>query len=276
MVDRSADAVPTQRTGEVVHRMAQGGGPIVVAMSGGVDSSVVAALAFEAVGDQAIAVTLTGPAVARREVERAARVARTIGIEHRPIEVDPLALASYRENPSNRCFFCRSIEAEALTTEGAKRGARQYVDGIHLDDLREERPGIAAMERAGFRHPLASAGWRKVDVRREAQRRALPNWDEPSDACLASRIAHGEPIDRELLSRIERAEELVRALGFRQVRVRVRDGAARIEVEPEGVGRLSVPSVTFPLTEQLIRLGFAHVTIDPAGYHGTRPPVGAQ
>ncbi len=256
--------------------MAQGGGPIVVAMSGGVDSSVVAALAFEAVGDQAIAVTLTGPAVARREVERAARVARTIGIEHRPIEVDPLALASYRENPSNRCFFCRSIEAEALTTEGAKRGARQYVDGIHLDDLREERPGIAAMERAGFRHPLASAGWRKVDVRREAQRRALPNWDEPSDACLASRIAHGEPIDRELLSRIERAEELVRALGFRQVRVRVRDGAARIEVEPEGVGRLSVPSVTFPLTEQLIRLGFAHVTIDPAGYHGTRPPVGAQ
>jgi uncharacterized protein len=269
-------AVHAARTEEVVRRIAEGGGPIVVAMSGGVDSSVVAALAFEALAEQAVAVTLTGPAVARREVDRAARVARAIGIEHLSIAVDPLALASYRENPSNRCFFCRSIEAEALTTEGTKRGARQYVDGIHRDDLGEDRPGIAAMERAGFRHPLADAGWRKSDVRLEARRRALPNWDEPSDACLASRIAHGEPIDRELLARIERAEEMVRALGFRQVRVRVRAGTARIEVEPEGVKRLSVPSVTVPLSERLARLGFAQVTIDPAGYHGLLPPVGAR
>ncbi len=276
MPELGVDDFLIARTDEVVRRIAEGGGPIVVAMSGGVDSSVVAALAFDALGEQAVAVTLTGPAVARREVERAARVARTIGIEHRPIAVDPLAVASYRENPSNRCFFCRSVEAAALTAEGAKRGARQYVDGIHRDDLGEDRPGITAMERAGFRHPLADAGWRKADVRSEARRRALPNWDEPSDACLASRVAHGDPIDRELLSRIERAEELVRTLGFRQVRVRVRAGVARIEVEPEGVGRLSVPSVTVPLTEQLTRLGFAQVTIDPAGYHGLLPPVGAR
>ncbi|EQD50632.1 Asparagine synthase domain protein, partial [mine drainage metagenome] len=135
MPEPAVDDFLTARTGEVVRRIAEGGGPIVVAMSGGVDSSVVAALAFEALGEQTVAVTLTGPAVARREVVRAARVARAIGIEHRPIAVDPLTVASYRENPSNRCFFCRSTEAEALTAEGAKRRARQYVDGIHLDDL---------------------------------------------------------------------------------------------------------------------------------------------
>ncbi len=261
-------------SGEIVRRIAKDGGPIVVAMSGGVDSSVVAALAFDALGADAVAVTLTGPAVARREVDRAARVARSIGIAHREIEVNPLALAAYRANTSNRCFFCRSVEAEALTAEGIRRGARQFVDGIHLDDLGEERPGIAAMERAGFQHPLATAGWRKADVRREARRRGLPNWDEPSDACLASRVASGQPIDRDLLSRIERAEELVRALGFRRVRVRVSGRSARIEVDPAEVERLSAPSLAATVREGLSPLGFATVTIDPAGYHGLRPVGG--
>jgi uncharacterized protein len=274
MTDAPRTTVPPDDPGEVVHRIAEGGGPIVVAMSGGVDSSVVAALAFEALGTQAVAVTLTGPAVARREVDRAARVARSIGIAHLEIEVNPLALVSYRANPSNRCFFCRSVEAEALTAEGVRRGAHQYVDGIHLDDLGEERPGIAAMERAGFHHPLAMAGWRKTEVRREARRRALPNWDEPSDACLASRVAHGQAIDRDLLSRIERAEEIVRSFGFRRVRVRVGGRSARIEVDPAEVGRLAAPSVAANVREGLMRLGFATVTIDPAGYHGLLPVGG--
>lgn len=242
------------------------GGPALIALSGGVDSALVASLAFEALGPHALAVTLTGPATSRREAARAVEVARAIGIAHRTSEVDPLASAEYRANPSDRCFFCRSVETRVLLREAHAFGARQLLDGVHLDDLGDDRPGLVAMDRAGFRHPLADAGWRKSEVRAEARHRALPNWDAPSDACLASRIRHGQPISLELLGRVEAAEELVRAHGFRQVRVRVNGSSARIEVEPEAVARLTDPALSTALTEALVRLGFGPVTVDPAGY----------
>lgn len=244
------------------------GGPALVALSGGVDSSLVASLAYEALGDRAWAVTLVGPAVSAFEVHRAERVARSIGIAHTLLRVDPLASAEYRANPFDRCFFCRSTEAEVLLTEGKARGVSQYLDGIHLDDLGEERPGLIAMDRAGFRHPLAEAGYAKADVRREAHRRQLPNWDEPSDACLASRVKHGMPINEELLRRIEQGEELVRAAGFRRVRVRVDGTRARVEVDPGEVARLQAPATASSITESLRALGFAAVEIDPRGYRG--------
>ncbi len=260
---------PPAPASTLVRRLADRG-PALIAMSGGVDSALVASLAFEALGRRAIAVTLTGPAVSAREVERARSVARSIGIDHRIRSVDPLAVAEYRANSSERCFFCRSVETRALLEIGTEWGAAQYVDGVHHDDLGDDRPGLIAMDRAGFWHPLADAGWGKEEVRRVARERRLPNWDEPSDACLASRVRHGQPITAELLARVERAEAIVRAHGFRQVRVRVDGDSARVEVEPESVRRLTDGPVGERVIAQLLPLGFSTVTLDPRGY-GRRP-----
>lgn len=251
--------------GSVVRRIADGG-RAVIALSGGVDSAVVAALAFEALGAEATAVTLRGPAVARAEVDRAVHVAREIGITHRLLTVDPLERAEYRANPTNRCYFCRSVEAGRLLSFGKEWGARQYLDGIHADDYSDDRPGLLAMDEAGFRHPLAEEGWTKADVRHAARSRHLGNAEQPSDACLASRVAHGNPIDAPLLARIEAAETILLERGFRRVRVRVRGEDARIEVDPSEVSRLSTAPLCSEILSSVRNLGFGSVVIDPNGY----------
>ena len=269
MVEVTAVTAPVRPESEVREHL-QIGGPALVALSGGVDSSLVAAIAYEALGPRAIAVTLSGPAVAHREVDRARRVAEFLGISHTVVEVDPLSRTEYRTNPPNRCYFCRTVETSVLRTYGDPRGIRQYLDGIHLDDLAEYRPGVRAMDEAGFCHPLVWAGWRKSDVRAAARSRDLPNWDQPSDACLASRVAHGEPISRDLLSRVGAAEEFLHARGFRRVRVRTRGSAGRIEVDPDEVARLRSEPLAREVVAHLRTLGFDPVTIDPEGYGANR------
>jgi pyridinium-3,5-biscarboxylic acid mononucleotide sulfurtransferase len=264
-----ASPVPRRSWEELVEHI-RAGGPALVALSGGVDSGLVAAAAHGSAGAGTLAVTLQGPAVSASEVDRARRVAATIGIPHAVLDVDPVAREEYRSNPSNRCYFCRSFESATLTAFGSERGIRQYLDGVHLDDLSDDRPGLRALDEAGFLHPLLWAGWRKSDVRAAARERGLPNWDAPSDACLASRIAHGEPISRELLAKVEAAEALVRNRGFRQVRVRVRDGRARIEVDPDEVSRLLAAPLAGEVAEAVRAVGFRTVEIDPVGYGGPR------
>jgi uncharacterized protein len=248
------------------------GGPSVVALSGGVDSAAVALLAHRALGSEAFAVTLAGPAVAADEVERAATVADAIGIAHEVVPVDPIAVSGYRSNPSNRCYFCRSVETRAIRAWGVPRGIARYLDGVQMDDLGEDRPGIVAMDEAGFLHPLVWARWHKTDVRTFARVSGLPNWDAPSDACLASRIQHGQPVTIPLLSRIETAERGIRDRGFRRVRVRVDGDRARVEVDASEVGRLTSEPVASEVRTSLERLGFTDVALDPAGY---RPRPGA-
>lgn len=255
------------RTEELETRI-RAGGRALVALSGGVDSSLVAALAFSALGVDALAVTLAGPAVARREVDRAVGVASAIGIAHAVVEADPLGREEYRQNRDDRCYHCRSLETSTLREFGSRRGVRQYLDGVHRDDLADERPGLRAMDEAGFQHPLLWAGWGKSEVRDEARRRGLPNWDQPSDACLASRVAHGEPVTADLLARIERAEGALLDLGFRRVRVRVSGGGARIEVDPAEVRRLLEGPLAKRATDAVAREGFRPVAVDPRGYRG--------
>ncbi len=254
---------------DVLRRLSSGG-PALVALSGGVDSGVVAALAYEALGARALAVTLDGPAVSRAEVARAADVAAAIGIRHLVREADPLARADYRANGADRCYHCRSVETSVLRAVGASEGMIRFLDGIHRDDLSEDRPGLRAMEEAGFEHPLLWAGWGKASVRTAARRRGLPNWATPSNACLASRVARGDPIDADLLRRIEAAESLVHAEGFARVRVRVRANHARIEVDPDEVERLTGAPLADVVAERVRALGFATVTIDPRGYGAGR------
>jgi pyridinium-3,5-biscarboxylic acid mononucleotide sulfurtransferase len=239
-----------------------------VALSGGVDSAVVAALAFEALGVHAHAATVVGPSVSRDEILSAQRAAVEIGIDHRLLEADPLSSEAYRANTSDRCYHCRTVEGGALARWAEALGLVQLLDGAHRDDLSEHRPGLRAMEEAGFRHPLVEAGWHKTDVRRFASERGLSSADRPSNACLASRIATGEPVTPELLGRIERAEALVRGRGFRRVRVRASSGVARVEVDPSELARLFDPNLAGELQRGLAALGFTSVELDPRGYRG--------
>jgi pyridinium-3,5-biscarboxylic acid mononucleotide sulfurtransferase len=206
--------------------------------------------------------------VARAEVVRAEKVASSIGVEHVLLAANPLERTEYRENDSDRCYFCRTVETSILREFGRTRSAVQYLDGVQRDDLADDRPGLRAMDEAGFSHPLLWAGWGKKEVRAEARRRDLPNWDQPSDACLASRVAHGDPVSVELLGRIESAEAILLARGFRRVRVRVRRGTARIEVDPSEVSRLCAEPLATEVTREVEQLGFRTVTIDPRGYPG--------
>ncbi len=250
---------------ELVRRLATGGRALV-ALSGGVDSSVVALLARRALGGEAIAVTLTGPAVAAEELEVAKLVAVRIGIAQEILSANPLVDPRYTTNPTDRCFFCRSMEAELFRAWGEAHGIRQYLDGVHVDDLGDDRPGLRAMDAAGFRHPLVEAGWRKTDVRAFARSADLPNCDRPSNACLASRIPHGERVTAELLRRIAVSERWLSARGFRRVRVRVEGTSARVEVDPAEVPRLCADPMAGEVRSQLERYGFTRVELDRAGY----------
>lgn len=242
------------------------GGPALIALSGGVDSSVVASLAHEALGGDAVGVTVVSSAVAAAELARARKVARAIGIRHVELVADPIATPEYRRNDADRCYHCRSVETTALTAWGAGHGIRQHLDGVQRDDLADERPGLRAMNEAGFLHPLLWAGWGKTEVRTVARARGLPNWDQPSDACLASRVARGDPITPDLLRRIEAAESVVAGYGFRRVRVRVRGSTARVEVDPVEVARLTAEPLAGAIVAGVRAAGFDPVTLDPRGY----------
>ncbi|HEV2317227.1 MAG TPA: ATP-dependent sacrificial sulfur transferase LarE [Thermoplasmata archaeon] len=249
----------------VVERL-RAAGPSIVALSGGVDSGVVALLAHRALGTEARAVTLTGPSLPAEERAMAGAVARAIGIEHAEIPVDQLSREEYRSNPENRCYFCRQVETTAIRRLAAGVGITVLLDGVHLDDLGDIRPGLKAMDEAGFRHPLLEAGWRKSDVRECARSVGLPNWDRPSNACLASRVRHGESISAALLAAVDRAESAVRGFGFRRVRVRVSAGGARVVVGADEVERLIAPPTAQRVVDSLLTIGFSEVTLDPAGY----------
>lgn len=251
-------------------------GSVVVAFSGGVDSAVVAAAAHRVLGARALAVTIRGPAVAREEGERARQAAREIGIRHLEVGLDPVSDQRYASNPSDRCYFCRSMEGDALLSIARAQGLENVVDGMHRDDLGDDRPGLRAMNERNVHHPLLDAGLGKAEVRSLARLFELPNADAPSNSCLASRVAHGELITVELLGRVEKAEEELHRLGFRQVRVRTSRGKARVEVGPEEVFRLLEPRLRSEVEERLGQEGFSAVEIDPRGYHPSgapRPPA---
>jgi pyridinium-3,5-biscarboxylic acid mononucleotide sulfurtransferase len=262
---------PTPRPVEALVARLAGGGPTLVALSGGVDSSAAASLAYRALGARALAATVVSRSVSAAEIAAARAAAAAIGIEHRFVEGEPLSDPRYRENGSDRCYRCRSIETAALVAVGRTLGIRQFLDGIHTDDLGDDRPGIRAMDEAGFLHPFLWAGWSKADVRQYARSVGLPNWDRPSNACLASRVARGEPITEELLDRIGRAETVLLDLGFRRVRVRSRAGVATVEVGSEETERLELPELRRSIGHALHVLGFASVVFDPVGYRSREP-----
>ncbi|MDR1597065.1 MAG: ATP-dependent sacrificial sulfur transferase LarE [Treponema sp.] len=240
-------------------------GAAAVAFSGGVDSSFLCHAAAAALGTKAIAITVVSPMLPRSEFDCAVSVARKVGIEHVLIEesgIDDEVAA----NPKERCYFCKKIEFGAILDEAKKRGIYTVLDGSNMDDLGDYRPGLKALEELQIFSPLRAAGLAKQDIRNLSKRFDLPTWDKPAFACLASRIPYGERIDREKLSRVEKAEDRLREAGFRQFRVRSHGDIARIEVAPEERRRFFDEKLLDSISQSLKSYGFLYVSLELEGY----------
>ncbi|MFQ6013038.1 MAG: ATP-dependent sacrificial sulfur transferase LarE [Thermoplasmata archaeon] len=243
---------------------------LLVAFSGGVDSGLVCKLAVDALGSRALAVTAQAESLPAREFRAAQRFAAEMGIRHRVVRYSELANEDYARNPTNRCYFCRQDLGRALRPIAEEEGMDAIADGVLVSDLGAWRPGIQAMNEAGFWHPLVDQDIDKAQARRMARALGLTFHDKPSMACLSSRIPYGQAVTRATLRRIERAEGVLYDLGFRQVRVRHHGEVARVEVAREEVERFREDALRSRVTRELKDLGYARVDVDPRGYRTGR------
>jgi len=239
---------------------------VVVAFSGGVDSSLLAKAAYEALGDNAIAVTAVSPSLPEAELAEAQEVAQRIGIQHRLVHTDEMDNPNYVANPTNRCYFCKVELFEKLHPLAAELGVKHVVYGAMLDDRGDHRPGAQAAREYRVRAPLDEADLSKDEIRALSRRWDLPTWSKPSFACLSSRIPYGQLVTIEKLSTIERAEQFLRNRGFRVFRVRHHESIARIEVLPEDMPRLLTEPLHSELVERFKSFGYTYVTLDLAGF----------
>jgi uncharacterized protein len=241
-------------------------GSVVVAFSGGVDSTYVASAAFDALGGRALAVTGVSPSIPRSEVEEARQLAANIGIAHREIETREMDRPGYVENSPDRCFYCKDELYTLLGQMTRIEGYEHVVDGCNLDDTGDHRPGRRAAAEHGVRSPLIEAGLTKDEIRLLSKQRGLPTWDKPAMACLSSRIPYGTPVTVEVLDQVQEAEAFLRSLGLRQLRVRHHGQVARIELDESGMAVLMNGGRRSAVVERFKQLGFLYVTLDLAGF----------
>jgi pyridinium-3,5-biscarboxylic acid mononucleotide sulfurtransferase len=244
-----------------------GYGPCAVAFSGGVDSVVVAKAAHLALGDNATAVTGTSAALAEGELEAARDLARLIGIRHQVIATEEFADPGYVANNPDRCYHCKSELYSQLGRIKERLGVNVVANGANADDLGDYRPGMRAANEHDVRSPLAECGLTKQEVRELAAAWGLPVADKPATPCLSSRVAYGLQVTPERLARIDRAEQFLRSLGFRELRVRLHEGdVARIEVPVGEIAALCEAEIRRAVVEEFDRLGFKFITLDLAGF----------
>jgi len=233
----------------------------IVAFSGGVDSSLVAAASVRVLGERALAVTAVSPALATGELDGARSVARAVGITHRTITTDELAREGYRRNGEDRCYHCKSELYDRLAALGAGEGYAVVYSGANVDDLGDWRPGLRAAADHDVRHPLVESGFRKEDVRRWASALAIPSADKPAMPCLASRLPYGTRVDPVVLAQVDRAELAVRALGYRDLRVRHLGTAARVELAEDDLAKARTPGAPAAIVAAVIAAGYGTVQV---------------
>lgn len=239
---------------------------VIVAYSGGVDSSYVAYVANEELGPRAVCITgqsASLPAYQRQEMDR---VVNRFGFRHEVIQTEELDNPGYRANNSDRCFFCKDELYTKLEAVARSRGIRHIVDGSTTDDLDDYRPGRQAATQHAVRSPLIEAGLNKSEVRELSRKAGLPTWDKPASPCLSSRIAYGTTVTIERLSKVDRGEEILRELGFREFRVRHHDQLVRLEIAPAEMDRVLRREVVDELAKRFRELGFKYVTLDLQGF----------
>jgi uncharacterized protein len=239
---------------------------VVVAFSGGVDSSLVAKVCYDVLGDKALAVTARSETYPAYEYEEAKEIAKEIGIRHITIDTSELNIEGFANNPPNRCYFCKSELFGNLKEIAREKGYKNVADGANLDDTGEYRPGLDAAKELEVRSPLKECRLRKPDIRKISKHLKLSNWDKPPYACMSSRFPYGNSITEEKLAIVAAAENYLRSIGLRQFRVRHHDTIARIEVLPEDIPGLLYDSKRKELVRKFKEIGYKYVTIDMEGY----------
>jgi uncharacterized protein len=242
-------------------------GKVLVAYSGGVDSTLLLKVAKDTLGDRnVLAVTALSPLYPGRELTEAKRMAQEMGLRHLLIDSNELEIEGFSNNPPNRCYYCKRELFEELLNLAHKEAISFIVEGSTLDDEKDHRPGRKAIQELGIRSPLKEAMFTKGDVRELSKALSLPTWDKPSFACLASRFPYGEEITEEGLKMVDEAEAFLISLGFKQVRVRHYPNLARIEVYPEEISRLMDGSLREKVVTRLKEMGYQYVTLDLQGF----------
>ena len=239
---------------------------VVVAFSGGVDSTLLARAARDALGERAVLVTADSETYPSGELQEARRLAELIGLRHVVVRTDELANPEYAKNGANRCFFCKEERFTHLAPIAEREGCRALVYGANVDDLGDHRPGMQSARQRGVHAPMIDAGLTKAEIRALSQALGLPTWDKPAFACLSSRFQYGDRITADKLRQIDAAEEVVRSLGFRSFRVRHHERLARVEIARDEMPRLWEEGRHEIIVTRLRALGYVYVTLDLDGF----------